>query len=300
MNIILKASVGIFAILTLSGFSEPQNGPDPIQSTPQVEANDSLSSLNNMSKIYTAFGEETARASDINNYSSASSIASSVINSPNFTRVEMVDSAKAIAILAAIKSPSFRQGIDNIINFTGKDTIIAQLENNPALVKSIQGYDEAEGYASSATSQVFDKIENSAATLHQASYSMQKEAWSQAEQEKQPILDKIKETWENYSDIAAVSYTPAPSSSNIQINDKIMAAAALYLLNDNEGMMRMLDIGSGKSCTFTAYLNLRMCIAASKYPYEHSFCLSQHAYSEPNNCAKEAVSNTKSSFALRQ
>lgn len=290
MKKIILASVAMCSFAFLASCATDNGGGGDITSefkanTPQTQQ------LVDLSNRYGAFAHEAERAADSANISSAQSIGLSVISSELFARPEMVDGAKASAIIGGSKSPEFRKGISKIASEVGRNGLIERLTNSPSFVRSIPGYDEGQKYASLAVSPNFDKINNAAKSLHDVSYSMQKEKWSNVAQNKQPLLDGAKRAWE--SPLPTVSYDKGDGnqpSSTLLINDRTMAAAALLAIRADDNVIQMMGLNSAKSCTFAAYLNMRMCLSASKFPYEHTFCLSQHGQSEPNSCVQEAVS----------
>jgi hypothetical protein len=66
-------------------------------------------------------------------------------------------------------------------------------------------------------------------------------------------------------------------------------AASYRLLGDEVTATELLDKPMGRMCMNRVQLNVRQCIAASRYPYEHAFCLSQHSFGEALSCIKTSV-----------
>jgi hypothetical protein len=50
-----------------------------------------------------------------------------------------------------------------------------------------------------------------------------------------------------------------------------------------------LDKPLGRMCMNRVQLNVRQCLAASRHPFEHSFCLSQHSFGETHKCVSEVA-----------
>lgn len=273
----------------------PLPPPPPVAPPSFIPTNAPMSeyvrSLYNSAGLLPQFAEEAKRAAEPISYASAAAIAASVDKSPLLARTETIDGAKAYAIIAAAQSQEFRDGIKQIGEPMTKAGFINALISNPAFVRTIPGYENAKSLASSAITNNTSMISRAAATLHQAAYDLQRQNWAKTIVPKEPRLAAMATSWE--TPIAITNFDPSNVSTNgaatQEINDRIMAAAALYIIRADQAMSDMMQLGSGRSCAYRAYLNTRMCMAATRFPFEHSFCISQHAQDEFKQCVSSEV-----------
>jgi hypothetical protein len=244
-----------------------------------------------MAGLFPAFAEEARRAALGESIANAAQIANSIDRAPLLARSETIDGAKAYALLAASMSAEFRAGITEIGTPLGRDTFIANLVSNPSFVKSIPGYTNAKDLAASGFSAHLQTISQSAVRLNQASYDLQRQTWTRTAVAKEPRLSALATSWNTPLSSANFDATNLVTSGNTgqAINDRVMAAAALYIIRADQEMTEMLQLGSGRSCAFRAYLNVRQCMSASKFPFEHTFCLSKHAQEEVKVCMTSEV-----------
>lgn len=259
-------------------------------STPSNSGNQQ-DAIYNHAGYFAAFFAETRRASRAENLSSPETIAESLDHSSFYTRHEVIDGSKAFAAIVATRNQAFVDGITIKAQEVGSNNLVQILKYNPSWVRNIDGYDEAKAYAANSLETVFSKIDTSSQTILQSSYDIQKYKWSQLPQDKAPHLSEVDASLEKpliYNEINGDMFNSS-GNNKIIINDKIMAAAVMMRLKDNTSAIEILSLGSGKPCAKRAFLNVKMCLAASKYPYEHTYCLAKHAYSETNACAIEAL-----------
>lgn len=240
---------------------------------------------------FSALISESRRAAETSNLASARAIAQSVDRSPRLTRSSTIDGAKAYAVLAAMRSNEFRNNVNQMANEMGHDAFRAKLSADPASIRQVRGYSEARSLASGALADAYGVINESSAIIRQASYDLQLQQWSKVEQAKQPRLEAVAVSWNapiSHGSFQNASFAIS-ARANEPVNDKIFVAAALSAINDNTGAINALGRDSGKFCANRAYLNLRQCLAATRYAYEHTFCLSRHAYSDFSDCAQSAT-----------
>lgn len=255
------------------------------------------SELNRLAARFIGFVNETQNAAKDESLSNAENIANFVDNSPVLTRADTIDGAKALAIISASQSKEFVENVKNIANFMGSEVLIQKLKENPQLVKTIKGYEDAQSRANFSLETAFSKIDKSSAIIAQAAYDLQKQKWSIIASDKQPRLEATQVSWNktinlneaDFSKISEFLNLETTNSNSTLINDKLIIAAVILTLSNEEAALSHINMNSGKFCANNAYLNLRMCISATKYPYEHTFCLAKHAYSEFEACAKAAT-----------
>ena len=244
-----------------------------------------------MAGNFSALVKEAQSAATPEGLENAKSIGHYLDNSPRLTGGNSIDGAKAMVIVTALSNTQFVNSVKQVSSFMGKEAFAAKLKENVAMVKSFDGYESAYKTASASLGLGIEKIDNASAYITQASYDLQKFNWAKTENDKHLhliALANAKKAPVNFTPIN-VSEIVNNNANEVQINDKLLAAAALVAIDDNDGALSLLKLGSGEYCAQDAYLTLRMCVSASKYPYEHSFCLAKHAYEDANKCVKKAL-----------
>jgi hypothetical protein len=314
----MKKLIGLIltvSVATLAGCDEaasPTPPPKVVEKPSVIPKNmpetPSYLSLINIAGYLPQFTSEAENAASKTGLSNAINIGNSIDRVPLLGRTETIDGAKAYAILAASQSQAFRNGIEQIGASYGRDGMIAKIIANPAMVRSIPGYSEAKTYAGTATGEQFAKIDTAAATVKKAAYDLQLQSWAKVAQDKQIHLTKMASNWnlplqQSNFDPKSISYTPVQladtgtetnsGASIANVNDDVIAAAALHILRADSETLTTMKIGSGSSCAYRAYLNSRMCMSATKYPFEHAFCISEHGQEEVKDCFAEAVGYPK-------
>jgi hypothetical protein len=240
---------------------------------------------------FSALISESRRAAESSSLASAHAIAQSVDRSPRLTRSSTIDGAKAYAVLAALRSSEFRSSVNQAANEMGREAFKAKISADPSAIRQISGYSEARSFASGALSDAYSIINASSAVIRQASYDLQRQQWSLVAQAKQPRLEAVATSWNapvGRQGIQNVSFSNNTRGQE-PINDKIMFAAALTAMDEHQNAINALGRDSGKFCANRAYLNLRQCLAATRFAYEHTFCLSRHGYSDFSECAQSAT-----------
>ncbi len=239
--------------------------------------------------LFDSFSAETERSAK--NLNTAIEIANSVDRAPLLARSETIDGAKSYALLAAANSVEFRNGIVSFGKPMGRTTLINRLISHPSSVSQIPGYDEAKALAARAIGNQYRKIDEASKTIEKAAYDLQLKPWAKVTQPKEPRLAAITAAWDapiSATDFDTTRISTAGSETAV-INDRMLAAAALYILRADEEALTMLQLGTGRSCAFKATLNLRMCMSATRYPFEHAFCLKEHGQEEFKTCVADNV-----------
>ena len=263
------------------------NAPAPVAPPPRH------TNMNELAAHYLAFHDEAIRAALPQSLASHVQIDVSVDKSAVFMNPDTIDGAKAFAVLAASRSATFRASIEGAITFVGREAFIEKIKADPASLKTMAGYDNAMALSKSTISAAFARVSLSAAKIKQASYDIQRvERWANTPLDKQVRLNAILAS-------SRLDFTPRPINENVyveapigdlSINEKYVYAAALMIAGSQRDAIATLNIGDSRSCTFRAYLNIRQCIAATRYAWEHTFCLSDHGIKEMQSCATGALS----------
>lgn len=246
-------------------------------------------SIENLAGYFPRLSKEVARAAT--NVSTNNAIADSLDATTHFGRSETIDGAKAYAMLAASNSQAFRNGIMAIGTPIGRMEFAKRLETNPNWVAQISGYEEARNLASAALTSHLDVIKSNGLALQEVSYSMQKLPMSKVVMPKEMRLKNIDSNFLtplNPTNFAK-EHLQIGQVANETVDNRIIAAAALYIIRADKEAMEMLRLGSGAGCATDVKIDLKMCVAASKYSFEHTYCMHEYYQEKFAQCIKNAV-----------
>jgi hypothetical protein len=239
---------------------------------------------------YVALVKEADRMTFPNALASES-IASSLMITARLSSKEITEGVGAYATLAVANDPAFKSAIQTAVSFLGKDAALARLKEDPAsFLSMISSYGDATKVASGAIEDSMSKLEAAQATLSAAAYSLQKERWALEVVDTQSTLASHRFSASQPSGLTPFSVSDLPArASDSPVNSRYVLAASYRLLGDEVTATELLDKPMGRMCMNRVQLNVRQCIAASRYPYEHAFCLSQHSFGEALSCIKTSV-----------
>jgi hypothetical protein len=201
------------------------------------------------------------------------------------------EGAGAFAALTAASHSEFAASFATVVNILGRDAVIVRLKDNPdQLFGMINGYGSAVKLSSGALSSSLEKLVRAETVLGEAAYSVQKEAWAQRAVDTQGTLAALRaEALAPHGLDELTAWTMPPAISDDPLNSRHLLAASYILLGDQVSASEVLDRPLGKMCMNRVQLNIRQCVAASQFPYEHAFCLSRHSFGEASLCVKAAT-----------
>jgi hypothetical protein len=239
---------------------------------------------------YVALVKEADRMTFPNALASES-IASSLMITARLSSKEITEGVGAYATLAVANDPAFKSGLQTAMSFLGRDVALARLKENPAsFLTMISGYGDATKIASGAIEGSMSRLEAAQTTLNAAAYSLQKERWATQEVDTQSTLAAHRSSAVQPSGLTPFAMSDLPARpSESPVNSRYVLAAAYRLLGDEASAIELLDKPLGRMCMNRVQLNVRQCIAASRFAYEHAFCLSQHSFGESLTCVKSSV-----------
>jgi hypothetical protein len=221
----------------------------------------------------------------------AESIASALTNTSRVSAKEITEGVGAYATLSIANDPAFRSGIETAVSLLGRDAALARLKESPAtFLTMISGANEANRIASGAIIGSSAKLAAAQSALGDAAYALQKERWAMQVVDTQATLAAHRAAAASPSGLTpfAVSDLPAAAAEE-PVNGRYVLAASFHLLGDDASATALLDKPLGRMCMNRVQLNVRQCIAASRFPFEHAFCLSQHSFGEANSCVRDSV-----------
>ena len=159
-----------------------------------------------------------------------------------------IDGAKAMVIVTALSNSQFVNSVKQVSDFMGKDALAAKLKENTAMVKSFEGYESAYKTASASLGLGVEKIDKASAYITQASYDLQKFNWAKTENDKQLHLIALANAKKSPANFTPINVTEIVNNNEteVQINDKLLAAAALVIIGAQDDALSLIKLGSGE------------------------------------------------------
>ncbi len=201
------------------------------------------------------------------------------------------EGAASYAVLSAAAHAPFASSLQTAVNLLGRDAVMERLKTDPeAFLGLVASSQEAATIASGVMADSLVKMDKASALLGEAAYSVQKEAWAQREVDPQLVL-----TAHRAASTSAVELSPLAASdmrntrAEIPLDKRFLVAAAYHVLGDDVASTKLISRTGGKMCMNRVQLNVRQCLAASRYPYEHLFCLARHSFQESSGCVRDAI-----------
>ena len=201
------------------------------------------------------------------------------------------EGAASYAVLSASAHAPFASSLQTAVNLLGRDAVMERLKTDPeAFLGLVASSQEAATIASGVMADSLVKMDRASTLLGEAAYSVQKEAWAQREVDAQLVL-----TAHRAASSSAVELSPLGASdmrntrAEVPLDKRFLVAAAYHVLGDDVASTKLISRTSGKMCMNRVQLNVRQCLAASRYPYEHLFCLSRHSFQESSGCVRDAI-----------
>jgi hypothetical protein len=277
------ASVGsVQTTATIAPIATPAPTPEVSKLTGEIKKNAGffISAANAAS----SFGSPSS-------LSNAAQIQGTLTGAYKYFRGEAIDGVRSLAVLSAAQTPEFIDGVKMIAGFQGVNQFIIDLRNSPEKVKKIPGYDKAAANSVLYHDAQFKKFTEGHDNILAASYALQKEKWALVASQPAVLLEGTNKSWTGAAEGVDISLSDLPKAekSDIMPNDKFIAAAALLILGEEEHAIAIIGRNSGGQCAYDAFLNTRMCVAATKFAFEHSFCIAKHEIDDFAKCAKNAM-----------
>ncbi|OYU75893.1 MAG: hypothetical protein CFE32_12520 [Alphaproteobacteria bacterium PA3] len=201
------------------------------------------------------------------------------------------EGAASYAVLSASAHAPFASSLQTAVNLLGRDAVMERLKTDPeAFLGLVASSQEAATIASGVMADSLAKMDKASELLGEAAYSVQKEAWAQREVDPQLVL-----TAHRAASTSAVELSPLGASdmrntrAEVPLDKRFLVAAAYHVLGDDVTSTKLISRTGGKMCMNRVQLNVRQCLAASRYPYEHLFCLARHSFQESSGCVRDAI-----------
>jgi hypothetical protein len=250
--------------------------------------------MERLAEQFLSYEQVALRAAETSAMTSEATIAASVDRLAALVNPDLIDGARAFAVLQAARSAEFSAGVDAYGRGLGREGFIAAVTANPGIVRQIPGYDAAVRRASAGIASTSGRIDTAAEVIRQASYTLQRQSWTRRPINKNARLTAVMANWQQVYVPTGMSIPDTdPSKAERIVRDELMAAAALYVVRADAAAVSLAGRGSGQFCARSAYLNTQQCLAAARFPYELTFCIAAHQLRETTRCVSAATVNAQ-------
>ena len=201
------------------------------------------------------------------------------------------EGAASYAVLSASAHAPFASSLQTAVNLLGRDAVLERLKSDPeAFLGLVASSNEAATIASGVMADSLAKMDKATQVLGDAAYSVQKEAWAQREMNPQLVLAAHRTASTSPADISPLAASDMRNTrAEIPLDKRFLVAAAYHILGDDVTSTKLIAKPAGKMCMNRVQLNVRQCLAASRYPYEHLFCLARHSFQESSGCVRDTI-----------
>ncbi len=201
------------------------------------------------------------------------------------------EGAASYAVLSASAHAPFASSLQTAVNLLGRDAVLERLKSDPeAFLGLVASSNEAATIASGVMADSLAKMDKASQILGDAAYSVQKEAWAQREMDPQLILAAHRTASTSPVELSPLGASDMRNTrAEAPLDKRFLVAAAYHVLGDDVTSTKLIARTGGKMCMNRVQLNVRQCLAASRYPYEHLFCLARHSFQESSGCVRDAI-----------
>ncbi|MEN9873154.1 MAG: hypothetical protein RL186_51 [Pseudomonadota bacterium] len=194
----------------------------------------------------------------------------------------------AFAALTAASHSEFASGLTTVTNLLGREAVLTRLKEDPdQLFAAISGSVSARKLAAGAIESSLASLEKASKSLGAAAYGVQGQAWAKRAVDTPATLVYLRSEAAGAARPDELSnWVLPPRISDQPISNRYLIAASYKILGEDGLATELLDQPKGRMCMNRVQLNVRQCVAASQYPYEHLFCLSKHSFGEALDCVR--------------
>lgn len=285
---------GLVAALALAGCATP---PETIQ----LSNRDAPTIDRQLAAEASAFESFMRKARGIDaGFSGAAEVSSALQAGASHDPKQLEAGMVAYAAMAALQEPRFAQAAR-----AGGGELARRIAANPQAALALPGADAAAARASGALYAQGTGLAGEGRKVKQASYSIQRQAWSKARVADAPArLARVKR-------ISAAGYQPGKHDTAALFNAlseggrrpgavspvvaRGVALAALSAQGQHAKGRGLMSEPKAGSCLKMAKLNLYQCLASAGPQYEDVYCLGQHAMIDPGQCVADAAAPKRSS-----
>jgi len=260
-----------------------------------------------------AFDSYTRQGAAIRpDFQDGAAVARAVLEGAGYEPNQLQQGAVAYAALVALQEPHFVQGVHDLgQDPAGREALIQSLMSQPDVALKLPGARDAGVLIVSVEGRMGAGLLTSGASVKQAAYDLQGQAWSKdAIAEPEGLIAGVKR---RSATPMALTPSDAPSLiatvlSNRQAGVEAaaleaaptptvargLALAALAILGAAgeeraDDLTAVMTEAKSGQCVQMAKLNLYQCLSAAGPHYEGAFCLGRHALMETGQCVATAV-----------
>lgn len=239
---------------------------------------------------YRAFVGEARRLTSLRALS-RENVEGALIMTARLSATELSEGAAAYGVMAAAAYPPFAASLQTARDLLGPDVVVERLTQDPdGFLRQIAGARQAALIGSGVMADSLAALDRAGHYLGEAAYGVQKEAWSQQEIDPQMLLAAYRAAATSPVSLAALTSTDMPEqAADTPLPSRLIVAAAFHALGEDGRATRLIARPAGRMCMTRAQLNVRQCLAASRYPYEHVFCLARHSFEESASCLHDTM-----------
>ena len=268
--------------LVFASLTPPQARAQAVSPLPKFNMADAA-------RRYVALVQEADRMANLPSLS-AGAIAQALAVTSQTSGKGISEGAGAYATQIAASNAEFAAGLRTVVNLMGREAVLARLKSDPdAFLAMIAGSSQAARTASGALVASEAKLAQAQEVLGEAAYHVQTQSWSQQVVDTQATLAAHRAAANQPLERADITTLQSAPASDAPLNGRYLLAASYKILGDDVSATEVLDKPLGRMCMNRVQLNVRQCLAASQYPYEHLFCLSKHSFGETLGCVKDVV-----------
>lgn len=222
---------------------------------------------------------------------SPEAVQSALLSTARLSSSGISEGAASYAVLSASAHAPFASSLQTAVNLLGRDAVFERLKADPeAFLGLVASSQEAATIASGVMADSLAKMDKASEVLSEAAYSVQKEAWAQREMDAQLILAAHRTASTTPVELSPLGASDMRNTrAEVPLDKRFLVAAAYHVLGDDVASTKLVARVSGKMCMNRVQLNVRQCLAASRYPYEHLFCLARHSFQESSGCVRDAI-----------
>jgi hypothetical protein len=251
-----------------------------------------------------AFESFTRRASAISpGFSGPGEIAKGLQTAAGYEPRQLEAGMVAYAAVAALQEPGFAEAVRR----AGGRDLARRLTADPHKALDLPGASRAAARANAALHRRGAALADAGREVRQASYSVQRHAWSRARISNAARLAEVKRLGSvgyqrRDGDAARLFAAVSEGGRRSGLSPVVVRGVALAALSavgeEARGRTLMAEPRSSM-CLRLAKLNYHQCLASAGTPYEDIYCLGVHAMAETGQCVVDATKPSRTRVAAR-
>ena len=287
--------------------SAPRASVEGAQAPAQAEAPPTVAVAHRVIDAAGAFEGYMRRAAALApSFADGGSVAKALSTGAGYAPAQLAEGAVAYGALVALQDPGFVEAVRDAARApAARDALARRLLDQPAAALELPGAEDTARRVSAVLGRSGAALAASGQAVRQASFAIQRQAWSKAPVEHAgERLKAVKsegllqselsapDTQALMTSLVALRASPAPNGAAARPTAAVaraLAVAALAVLGrggeaDAQEVASLLADARGSDCLKMAKLNLYQCLAVAGPHYEDMFCMGQHALADTGQC----------------